>query len=79
MLRKVIPSPPSRLLYLDHIEDQGVELFVKCCELDLEGIVGKPKWSPYRELRGRTTWLKVKNPEYSQAEGRRELFDRRRG
>jgi ATP-dependent DNA ligase len=40
----------------------------------MEGIVAKPKESPYRELRGKTPWIKIKNPDYSQAEGRRELF-----
>ena len=25
-----------------------------------------------------TSWLKIKNPEYSQAEGRHELFEARR-
>ena len=79
MLQQVVPSSHSRLLYLDHIEDQGVELFKRCRELDLDGVVAKPRWSPYRERHGRTTWLKVKNPDYSQAEGRLELFDRRRG
>ena len=38
------------------------------------------KWSRGRYLADgiTTSWLKVKNPAYSQAEGRRELFDRRR-
>ena len=34
--------------------------------------------SPYREVKGQTTWIKVKNPEYSQAERRQELFNKRR-
>ena len=49
------------------------------CKLDLEGVVAKPKLSPYRELGGKPLWVKVKNPRYSQAEGRGELFKRRRG
>jgi ATP-dependent DNA ligase len=68
---------PSPVLYLDHIEDQGVELFRLCCEQDLEGIVAKPKQSPYRSD-GAPLWIKIKNPAYSQAEGRHELFDSRR-
>ncbi len=32
------------------------------------------KISRYREVRGQTTWFKVKNPDYSQAEGMQELF-----
>ncbi len=35
--------------------------------------------SPYREVGGKTLWVKVKNPAYTQAEGRRHLFDGRRG
>ena len=77
-LKEVVPAPPSRLLYLDHVEDQGVELFEMVCKLDLEGIVAKPKQSPYRELDGKPLWIKVKNPSYSQAEGRGELFNQRR-
>ncbi len=78
-LRKLIPRKSSSVLYLDHISGKGVELFEQCCKLDLEGVVAKPKLSPYRELGGRTPWMKVKNPSYSQAEGRSELFNRRRG
>jgi hypothetical protein len=40
------------------------------CEQDLEGIICKPKTSPYP-----FTWIKVKNPNYSQAVGRKEMFD----
>ena len=32
--------------------------------------MAKPKQSPYRELGGKSMWVKVKNPEYSQAGGR---------
>ena len=45
----------------------------------MEGIVAKPLISPYRKVGGKTTWVKVKNPNYSQAEGRGELFNKRRG
>ena len=41
----------------------------------LEGIIAKRKMGLYREG---TTWYKIKNAAYSQAEGRGELFDRRR-
>ena len=78
-LRKLIPRTPSRLLYLDHINGKGVDLFKLCSERDLEGVVAKPKQSPYRRLDEKPLWIKVKNPRYTQAEGRRELFERRRG
>ncbi len=39
------------------------------CKLDLEGVVAKPKQSPYRRLDGKPLWVKVKNLDYSQAVG----------
>jgi ATP-dependent DNA ligase len=55
------------------VEARGRELFEAVCQLDLEGIVAKRKADPYG---AQTTWYKVKNPTYTQAEGRRELFER---
>jgi ATP-dependent DNA ligase len=43
-------------------------------QLDLEGIVIKRKAGPYGP---ETTWYKVKNRAYTQAEGRSELFSRK--
>jgi hypothetical protein len=40
---------------------------------DLEGIVAKPKDSPYDPER--TKGFKIKNPQYSQREGQREMFN----
>jgi ATP-dependent DNA ligase len=54
-------------------------MYTEICNRDMEGIVCKPLISPYHNVGGRTTWIKVKNPNYSQAEGRRELFNKRRG
>jgi ATP-dependent DNA ligase len=44
------------------------------CERDLEGIVGKFARGTYRTDGRATSWLKIKNPEYSQMRDRRELF-----
>jgi len=45
--------------------------------MDLEGIVAKRKDSPYHATeKASPHWIKIKNPNYSQAEGRHELFDR---
>jgi len=44
--------------------------------MDLEGIVAKWKSAPYRMDGSRTSWVKIKNPHYSQAEGRGELFEK---
>ena len=65
-----------RLLYLVHIERRGKDLFEKIRALDLEGIVAKRKDGPYDTRRPR--WIKIKNPHYSQAAGRHELFHPRR-
>jgi bifunctional non-homologous end joining protein LigD len=38
-------------------------MFMKACELGLEGIVSKRAGSHYRSGRSRT-WLKTKNPDF---------------
>jgi bifunctional non-homologous end joining protein LigD len=77
-LRKLIRRKCSRLLYLDHVENDGKLLFEQIIKMDLEGIVCKRKSSPYRATEKPSPyWIKVKNPRYSQAEGREELFERR--
>jgi ATP-dependent DNA ligase len=43
--------------------------------MDLEGIVAKRKDGLYTPEA--TTWVKIKNPAYSQAEGGRDLFQKR--
>jgi ATP-dependent DNA ligase len=55
------------------VTEYGRELFDSVCGMDLEGIVAKRKADPYE---ARTAWYKIKNPAYSQADGRRELFER---
>ena len=42
------------------------------CTNDLEGIVAKRLADPYDT---RVPWLKIKNPDYSQKEGRGDLFN----
>ena len=44
------------------------------CVHDLEGIVAKRLSHPYEP---RVRWLKIKNPDYSQKEGRADLFNAR--
>jgi len=76
-LRKIIPPQPSRVLLCDHIEECGEELFAAACARDLEGIVAK--WKQGKYVSGpETSWVKIKNPAYSQLQGRREQFDRTR-
>jgi ATP-dependent DNA ligase len=49
-------------------------LFQAVCQKDLEGIVAKVAEGLYRPDE-KTTWVKIKNPNYSQAEGRRDFFN----
>ena len=67
----------SRVLHLEHLAQRRCDLGRVACERDLEGIVGK--WAPgtYRTDGRLTSWLKIKNPAYTQSLGRSELFDRR--
>jgi bifunctional non-homologous end joining protein LigD len=76
LLSRVQASAP--LTFADHVEAAGVVLFERACELDLEGIVAKHKYGPYVTAREESTWVKIRNPRYSQWEGREELFDRDR-
>jgi hypothetical protein len=43
--------------------------------MDLEGIVAKRKYGLYTPAE--TSWVKIRNPKYSQMQGRRELFENR--
>jgi bifunctional non-homologous end joining protein LigD len=74
MLREIIPAAPSRLLYSDHLSEQGQQLLEFACQYDLEGIVAKWKHGSYLPNSTATTWIKIKNPNYSQWEGRHEQF-----
>jgi bifunctional non-homologous end joining protein LigD len=77
-LRRIVPRIDSRLLYIDHLEQRGVDLFRESCGRDLEGIVGKWRDGRYETDGVSTSWVKIKNPTYSQMIGRRELFEQRR-
>ena len=64
------------MLLLDAIPARGERLFELACQRDLEGIVAQWSLGTYQcDGRG-WSWLKIKNPEYSQMEGRHELFAR---
>jgi bifunctional non-homologous end joining protein LigD len=75
LLRGLIPPQPAPVLYVDHIAGRGTELFRAVCTEDVEGIVAKLASAPYTPEA--TSWVKIKNRAYSQAEGRHEFFDGR--
>ena len=70
-LERIVSGHPS-ILFAQHVESHGCQLFQHVCEQDLEGIIAKRKDSPYG-----VDWFKIRNPTYSQYEGRRELFEKR--
>jgi bifunctional non-homologous end joining protein LigD len=75
-LRALLPEESSSLLYAQHVIGAGRALFDQVCALDLEGIVAKLAAAPYRATQP-PHWMKIKNPTYSQAEGRHEFFEPR--
>ena len=67
-LRELIErNKPERIICAQHVERDGKLLF-------LEGIVAKRKHGIYKS--NSIGWLKIKNPKYSQAEGRHEMMTR---
>jgi bifunctional non-homologous end joining protein LigD len=75
-LKRILPSRSIHVLYVDHTRGSGTELFRLACELDLEGIVAKRASSLYEDNPNGRNWIKIKNPSYSQKEGRGDLFKR---
>ena len=73
----VMPRVESRVRYVDYIHERGTEFFELACREDLEGIVAKWVRGTYQQGES-TSRLKMKNPSYSQMEGRHELFEDRR-
>jgi len=54
----------------------GTALYRLVCQLDLEGIVAKRADSKYEDNPNARNWIKIKNPAYSQKDGRADLFKR---
>jgi bifunctional non-homologous end joining protein LigD len=70
-LRSILPTTSERVLYCDHVEQEGESLFRLACDNDLEGVVAKGRF----DHENQASWLKIRNTNYSQWEGREELFD----
>ena len=71
-----MPWASSSLLYVDHVVGTAVDLFDAACRNDLEGVVAKRADAQYTPEEPR--WVKIKNRNYGQIEGRQELFENRR-
>jgi ATP-dependent DNA ligase len=78
-LRRLIPSVPTRLPYVDHVEARGREFFHVACAHDLEGIVAKLASGRYHADGTNTNWCQIKNRGYMQMTARHEPFERRTG
>jgi len=74
-LRDILLECPQ-LLFVDHVEERGEELFELVCQRDLEGIIAKHRLSRYAVADDNPAWVKIKNRRYSQIIGRHELFER---
>jgi bifunctional non-homologous end joining protein LigD len=74
-LQGILPKGSVLISEALSVTGTGYKLFELMCAHDLEGIVAKRLKDPYGP---RVRWLKIKNPGYSQNEGRRELFNRAR-
>jgi bifunctional non-homologous end joining protein LigD len=71
MLGDLLPEDTGPLYKILTLEEHGRALFSAIKKMDLEGIVAKRKVDPYGP---ETEWYKIKNPAYSQNEGRGDLF-----
>jgi bifunctional non-homologous end joining protein LigD len=70
-LGELLPEDTGPLYKILTLEEHGRALFGAIRKMDLEGIVAKRKRDPYGPS---TSWYKIKNPGYSQGEGRVDLF-----
>jgi ATP-dependent DNA ligase len=76
-LRSIVRKNAARVLYFGHVAALGKAPFAEVCKRDMEGIVAKLAISPYKAVHRRSPWMKIKNKNYTQKEGRGEMFNRR--
>jgi len=73
-LERLISTTTPVVSRVFSIEGRGRDMLGAAQQLDLEGIVAKRKADTYGP---ETSWYKIKNRAYTQAEGRWELFQKR--
>jgi bifunctional non-homologous end joining protein LigD len=66
ILSELLAGKSERILYAEHLEGDGVEIYRRACAMGVEGIVSKQQDAPYRSRRTES-WIKVKC-------GKRETF-----
>jgi bifunctional non-homologous end joining protein LigD len=74
-LHKLVWATSTVLSQVFTIEERGRDLYAAAQRLDIEGVVAKRKADPYGPG---TVWYKIRNPLYTQGQGRWELFQKRR-
>jgi bifunctional non-homologous end joining protein LigD len=74
-LEGIIPKRSSVISEALSVQGRGRELLELMQAHDLEGIVAKRLADPYQP---RTSWFKIKNANYTQKEGRGDLFNKPR-
>ena len=63
------------MIYLGHLPRQGIQLFEAVSPPAWRGSSRSRRAPPTRSSTGRPPWVKIKNPIYSQAEGRHDFFN----
>jgi len=76
LLQAILPKGSPVVSEALSVEGRGCELFDLMCSNDLKSIVAKRLADPYDPRV--TRWLKIKNRDYSQKEGRDDMFNRPR-
>jgi bifunctional non-homologous end joining protein LigD len=59
LLAKLLAGASDRILYAEHLEGDGGEIYQRACAMGLEGIISKQQDAPYRSGRVES-WIKVK-------------------
>jgi bifunctional non-homologous end joining protein LigD len=59
MLSELLAGTSERILYAEHLEGDGAEIYQRACAMGLEGIISKQEDAPYRSGRVES-WIKVK-------------------
>jgi bifunctional non-homologous end joining protein LigD len=59
LLSELLADTSERILYAEHLEGDGAEIYARACAMGLEGIVSKQQDAPYRSGRVES-WIKVK-------------------
>jgi bifunctional non-homologous end joining protein LigD len=59
LLAELLAGASDRILYTEHLEGDGGEIYQRACAMGLEGIVSKQENAPYRSGRVET-WIKIK-------------------